>query len=277
MQVLLHTCPSSRICQSVNVSHLENCCLKALNTVSSAWLHKLISHCCYCCEGEVISTEGLQRRQQQAKRAAHVYSMQLAPGLIIDARRKGNIARLINHSCSPNCETQKWTDAATGQSNLASQPAQSSCYYVMVYTPTMKHPAWLGSCLFCSSVLVQSYNHMTHSWSSRRLHGCKMLTARRLHCLARYQYTANQSCKTKFQCCIHTTMDSTGWWGAGATRIGIFARQDIATDEELTYDYCFEHTGLATTDVSMYRYNACYELWRSTFSNFCLRFAYVRT
>ncbi|KAL3160559.1 hypothetical protein ABBQ32_010856 [Trebouxia sp. C0010 RCD-2024] len=82
----------------------------------------------------------------------HRARRQLAPGLIIDARRKGNIARLINHSCSPNCETQKWTDAATG-----------------------------------------------------------------------------------------------------ATRIGIFARQDIDMHEELTYDYCFEHTGLAATDVSMYR------------------------
>ena len=36
-------------------------------------------------------------------------------GLYIDARRKGNTARLINSSCEPNCETQKWHDAATGE------------------------------------------------------------------------------------------------------------------------------------------------------------------
>jgi len=41
--------------------------------------------------------------------------MEMAPGLIIDARPKGNIARLLNSSCDPNCETQKWHDAATGE------------------------------------------------------------------------------------------------------------------------------------------------------------------
>lgn len=36
-------------------------------------------------------------------------------GLIIDARAKGNIARLLNSSCDPNCEAQKWHDAANGE------------------------------------------------------------------------------------------------------------------------------------------------------------------
>lgn len=28
---------------------------------------------------------------------------------MIDAGPKGNSSRFMNHSCSPNCETQKWT------------------------------------------------------------------------------------------------------------------------------------------------------------------------
>ena len=30
-------------------------------------------------------------------------------------RTQGNQARFINHSCDPNCETQKWHDAGTGE------------------------------------------------------------------------------------------------------------------------------------------------------------------
>lgn len=41
--------------------------------------------------------------------------MELAGGLVVDAGRKGSKARLINSSCAPNCQAQKWTDAATGE------------------------------------------------------------------------------------------------------------------------------------------------------------------
>ncbi len=66
--------------------------------------------------GEVVSDVECERRMQVAKQTGepHFYMMELSPGLIIDARDKGNVARLINSSCGPNCQSQKWHDAATG-------------------------------------------------------------------------------------------------------------------------------------------------------------------
>ena len=57
------------------------------------------------------------RRMREAKESGepHFYMMEMASGLIIDARQKGNVARLINSSCAPNAESQKWHDAATGE------------------------------------------------------------------------------------------------------------------------------------------------------------------
>lgn len=34
--------------------------------------------------------------------------MKLGGNEVIDPTYKGNMARFINHSCDPNCETQKW-------------------------------------------------------------------------------------------------------------------------------------------------------------------------
>jgi hypothetical protein len=52
--------------------------------------------------------------EAKEKGEPHFYMMELGSGLIIDARDKGNIARLINSSCCPNAESQKWHDAGTG-------------------------------------------------------------------------------------------------------------------------------------------------------------------
>lgn len=57
----------------------------------------------------------------QKRNNKHVYLMALGKGEVfliffvllhgqlIDATSKGGIFRYINHSCDPNCETQKWT------------------------------------------------------------------------------------------------------------------------------------------------------------------------
>ena len=42
-------------------------------------------------------------------------SQELGSGLIIDAKDKGGVARFLNSSCEPNCETQKWHEASTNE------------------------------------------------------------------------------------------------------------------------------------------------------------------
>lgn len=60
--------------------------------------------------GEVLNPGQFRSRvKQYAKDPSHKhhYFMALRGDQIIDATKKGNISRFINHSCSPNCETQK--------------------------------------------------------------------------------------------------------------------------------------------------------------------------
>eukprot|EP00232_Nephroselmis_pyriformis_P015919 CAMPEP_0182881872 /NCGR_PEP_ID=MMETSP0034_2-20130328/17430_1 /TAXON_ID=156128 /ORGANISM="Nephroselmis pyriformis, Strain CCMP717" /LENGTH=367 /DNA_ID=CAMNT_0025014921 /DNA_START=100 /DNA_END=1200 /DNA_ORIENTATION=- len=61
--------------------------------------------------GEVVSPQEAARRvdSYEAAGEAHTYMMNLSSTEVIDASRKGCSARFINHSCAPNCATQKWT------------------------------------------------------------------------------------------------------------------------------------------------------------------------
>ncbi|GFQ81316.1 histone-lysine N-methyltransferase SETD2 [Trichonephila clavata] len=61
--------------------------------------------------GEVLNRIDFKQRVKQYARekSNHYYFMALKTDEIIDATNKGNLSRFMNHSCDPNCETQKWT------------------------------------------------------------------------------------------------------------------------------------------------------------------------
>lgn len=61
--------------------------------------------------GEVLNSKQFERRANDYSKQmnAHYYFMALSSDCVIDATKKGNISRFINHSCEPNAETQKWT------------------------------------------------------------------------------------------------------------------------------------------------------------------------
>ncbi|XP_044971195.1 uncharacterized protein LOC123431465 isoform X1 [Hordeum vulgare subsp. vulgare] len=60
--------------------------------------------------GEVLDITTYESRQRDyaSKGKKHFYFMALDGGEVIDACTKGNLGRFINHSCSPNCRTEKW-------------------------------------------------------------------------------------------------------------------------------------------------------------------------
>ncbi|KAI8907381.1 putative huntingtin interacting protein [Gorgonomyces haynaldii] len=66
----------------------------------------------YC--GEVIPLQMLKKRaiEYAKNRAKHFYFMSLKPNEYIDASKRGNISRFMNHSCNPNCALQKWVVGA---------------------------------------------------------------------------------------------------------------------------------------------------------------------
>lgn len=59
--------------------------------------------------GEVVDPDMFRSRVKKYDRdgQVHHYFMALKSDEIIDATVKGNIGRFTNHSCEPNCETQK--------------------------------------------------------------------------------------------------------------------------------------------------------------------------
>uniref|UniRef100_A0A1B0BEG3 Histone-lysine N-methyltransferase n=1 Tax=Glossina palpalis gambiensis TaxID=67801 RepID=A0A1B0BEG3_9MUSC len=60
--------------------------------------------------GEVINDDEFKARllQKTKDRDENFYFLSVEKDYIIDAEPKGNLARFMNHSCDPNCETQKW-------------------------------------------------------------------------------------------------------------------------------------------------------------------------
>lgn len=61
--------------------------------------------------GEVLNSRQFEKRATEYSKLmnAHYYFMALSSDCVIDATKRGNISRFINHSCDPNAETQKWT------------------------------------------------------------------------------------------------------------------------------------------------------------------------
>ena len=80
---------------------------------------ELSTECRECAHARSLSRAQVTGRWDRGCTLAHQSRPEVVCGvyadLFIDARHKGNLARLLNSSCDPNCETQKWHDAGTGE------------------------------------------------------------------------------------------------------------------------------------------------------------------
>lgn len=61
--------------------------------------------------GEIFSVDSEigRKRIKRYKHSTCTYLMKIENNEVIDPTYSGNVARFMNHSCEPNCETRKWT------------------------------------------------------------------------------------------------------------------------------------------------------------------------
>ena len=57
--------------------------------------------------GELISNQESLKRERRYIRNGHIWCFKLTNRSVIDAGVGGNVARFINHSCTPNCYVHK--------------------------------------------------------------------------------------------------------------------------------------------------------------------------
>ncbi|KAF3788654.1 Histone-lysine N-methyltransferase [Nymphaea thermarum] len=109
-------CPCGEYCKNQRFQKCQYVKTKLLKTDGRGWglladenikAGQLVIE--YC--GEVITWEEAQRRSEIYEKDGlkDAFIISLDASELVDATRKGSLARFINHSCEPNCVTRKWT------------------------------------------------------------------------------------------------------------------------------------------------------------------------
>ncbi|XP_017279649.1 histone-lysine N-methyltransferase, H3 lysine-36 specific [Kryptolebias marmoratus] len=109
-------CMAGERCQNQAFTKREYTPVEIYRTLSCGWGLRAVSDIkkgAFVSEyvGEMIDEEECRARIRHAQEndICNFYMLTLDKDRVIDAGPKGNQARFMNHSCQPNCETQKWT------------------------------------------------------------------------------------------------------------------------------------------------------------------------
>uniref|UniRef100_W5LWU8 Histone-lysine N-methyltransferase SETD2-like n=1 Tax=Lepisosteus oculatus TaxID=7918 RepID=W5LWU8_LEPOC len=107
-------CPNGGYCSNRRFQRKQHAEFEVILTDSKGWGLRAAKDLTpntfvleYC--GEVLDHKEFKARVKEYARSKniHYYFMALKNNEIIDATLKGNCSRFMNHSCEPNCETQK--------------------------------------------------------------------------------------------------------------------------------------------------------------------------
>ncbi|KAI8071625.1 hypothetical protein BC940DRAFT_293312 [Gongronella butleri] len=120
MECMLEDCPSDRYCRNRRFQLRQFARVDVIRTEKKGFGLRALTDLprnAFVMEylGEIIPNREFVRRTRVYEKEGlkHYYFMTLKTDEIIDATRKGCLARFINHSCNPNCETQKWVVGKT--------------------------------------------------------------------------------------------------------------------------------------------------------------------
>lgn len=110
-----HICPCKEKCQNRKFQRHQNAPVypvqfgeKGFGLVAGEFIPKETFIIQYIGEVVSLNSEEGKKRLNDYQKSTCTYMMRLSAKEVIDPTYYGNMARLINHSCDPNCETRKW-------------------------------------------------------------------------------------------------------------------------------------------------------------------------
>ena len=111
----LGTCPTGTACKNRRFQQHQNAYVYPIKTELKGWglsAGEMIPKGTFIMQyvGEVFSVDSAfgQEKVRKIANSTCTYLMKTSNNEVIDPTVYGNLARFINHSCDPNCQTQKW-------------------------------------------------------------------------------------------------------------------------------------------------------------------------